>query len=162
MCVYVTHAFNSFWHYSYVFMMSEARWTAVQNVVFFSKGSIVIKLTVKGQPHFLFLSNTMVSTVHVFNWGFQVTQVKLCISHSWRVSRRVARQLRNILEISIAYCLNVAHFKTDFQSKKNVDEITQFYKYEWKLRIREIYKNCRLVLVVTLKSADKGTSDSHF
>ena len=28
------------------FMMSEARWTAVQNVVFFSKRSIVIKLPV--------------------------------------------------------------------------------------------------------------------
>ena len=28
------------------FMMSEARWTAVENVVFFSKRSIVIKLPV--------------------------------------------------------------------------------------------------------------------
>ena len=42
----------------------------------------------------------------------------------------MARQLRKILEISIAYSLNVAHFKTDFQSKKNVDEITQFCKYK--------------------------------
>ena len=42
----------------------------------------------------------------------------------------MARQLRKILEISIAYSLNVAHFKTDFQSKKNVDKITQFCKYK--------------------------------
>ena len=42
----------------------------------------------------------------------------------------MARQLRKILDISMAYSLNVAHFKTDFQSKTNVDEITQFCKYQ--------------------------------
>ena len=31
---------------STVFMMSEVQWTAVENVVFFSKGSTVIKLLV--------------------------------------------------------------------------------------------------------------------
>ena len=40
-------------------MMSEARWTAIKNVVFFSKRSIVIKLPVKDEiPFFMYACNS--------------------------------------------------------------------------------------------------------
>ena len=51
---------SSVWRFkscSYFFMMSEARWTAVENVVFFSKRIIVIK----------FASNHGLKTITMYN-----------------------------------------------------------------------------------------------
>ena len=42
---------------TWFFMMSEARWTVVENVVFFSKRNIVVKLPVKTSQNCHFIHN---------------------------------------------------------------------------------------------------------